>query len=119
LSKSGCWNGDVRRVKQLTIRWASVVRLVLDLPSLDTHLDRIFIPPNQMTKLRRFLTKSIPTSEAALEGGTFTITALAKVREHQGDRQIVLTRWKTGESVPRALKDAADKLERLRPKTSN
>jgi hypothetical protein len=67
-----------------------------------------------MARLRRFFRQSVPKAQAALDDGKFVISTDVSYQEHQGFRQVVLCRWKAGESVPAALEAADVALKEVR-----
>ena len=102
-------------MKRLTLKLGgNKVRLVLDLPAIDRHEDRLFLGSTAMARLRRFFRQSVPKAQAALDDGKFVISTDVSYQEHQGFRQVVLCRWKAGESVPAALEAADMALKEVR-----
>jgi hypothetical protein len=65
-----------------------------------------------MLEARRFVLRQMPKSAAALEGGTFTISAEMRA-PGRGVRWRVVCRWREGESVEAALDRASQAWERL------
>jgi len=82
------------------------VMLAMKVPSLDLVRWRSVCSPHGLPRLRRLLEQWLPVSEEAREGATFTLSAEIRHRDNQGYRWIVLSRWRGGESVNRALEEA-------------
>jgi hypothetical protein len=100
-------------VKQRAGMPSGRIYCVLELPNLDLHEDRTFYPAGQISKLRRFIRNWIPPTEAAQEGGKFTVSAEVRHRDNQGYRRVILCTWRAGESVDGALDAAATKWKKL------
>jgi hypothetical protein len=109
-----------RELKRSTLRFGGYkVRLVLNLPAVDIKHDQHFFGRSAMTKVRRFFRSAVPEADAALENGSFSITTSVLYHEHQGDRQVVLCRWKAGESISAALDTADAALKDVRRSVKN
>jgi hypothetical protein len=89
------------------------VRLVINLPAIEVSGDRLILGPSVMSKVRRAIRQWMPDTEAAREGGTFLIAATVQYWERQGVHEVVLVRWKAGESVDIALDQATKELQGL------
>ena len=87
----------------------------MHLPSLDLILAARF-GQRQMSRLRRFVEDSLPGTETASDGASFTVSAIVRHRGNQGVRRVVLCRWQAGQNVNSALERAAERWEALRQK---
>ena len=88
-------------------------RCVLQRPLLDINQDIYFSAGDPLRKLRRFLRDWLPDGGVGDEDASFTFSAIVRHRGNQGGRQIVLCRWRTGQSVTAALDRAAERWKAL------
>jgi hypothetical protein len=91
-------------------------RCVLKRPSLDVDQDIRFSGDDPFRKLRRFLRDYLPDGAVGDENTSFTFSAVVRHRSNQGVRNIVLCRWRTGQSVTAALDRAAERWKALQKK---
>jgi hypothetical protein len=77
---------------------------------VDADRDIGFTATNPMATLRRFLNDNLPDGD---EDAAFTFSAIVRHRGNQGLRQIILCRWRTGQSVTAALDRAAERWKAL------
>jgi len=73
----------------------------IKLPAAEIEIDRRC---SAMSEVRRFIRRNLPSAPAALEGATFTVSAMIRAQS-LGVRWKVIGRWKSGDSIDAVLQE--------------